>query len=972
MSKLLATLGLLLALAAPASAASGSSRIVLKNDAVLRELEFDGHVWRTVRFARADGSDELKVVSDEFHVLFLDDAELTLTQFEADGQPLQETKDGVQRIVIRYKPRKPGPVSALTITYSLGRDAYPRKTVQLTMREGGAIDRLEVERFSVAVPAERGGRGEPVFVGNTWWFGVEYPAFYSRHTDGNTPKWQAGPYDRMASFPSVIWLDGRDIEKQPRPGLIRLMHFPGSARKLADGSWGIVSKTAVCGVREPGLSMELSLLDYLATISKPVRSFIHYNNWFDGEGKNLSIGNFVRHTFVPMRDALAPYGVKIDAMVPDNGWQNRASIYEPAKGPFPHGWSDLSKLARALEQDGTHLGIWFALNGYTLNMGWGIEHGYKEASRNANFRKYERYFALSDPKFNAAVRESLAHLLKDCGLNYFKHDFNDMCDTQPIGQPQTDRHGHEAEVDATLELLAYERELNPAVYQNMTNWIWFSPWWLQHCDTIWMLAGDDGLHEGFPMLSTLAKASLYRDVHLYKAWGLGADRPLIPISDLMTHGIIYTQSLYGGGQDSIRDFADYVMMYYVRGLKLKEWYFTPRIMNADQWRAVGTITRWATENQGTLANAVLVGADPASGQPYGYMSWNGDHGILALRNPRLEAAQIYVPFDQTVWYRGAKENSFYANAIYPYQAAWPGTFHPGKPLKITVAGDSLLVLDLGPKALSAPETLLPPVSWQDGRLRVPDEAMQRCELLLIDGAALNVDGQPVQPLRTSRGNGWQMTSFDLRPWRGKEVRIAVPSDDAIFGAPDGVTGWLVLDRPVADGPASTDPRLPWAIAQGFRRQTVKLFSGSPESQAAHRKLTDDEWKHIRAAKLRIETFGLETSAGGKCQIKLGDSILEGDVPSNRHGDNWETQTFDLPADELSLLRPSNTLRIVRERDGDKFKFRGLALAVQLSDGTWVASTQDRAVQTSHRDWAWFEGEPFANPRESRPITLRFD
>ncbi len=240
----------------------------------------------------------------------------------------------------------------------------------------------------------------------------------------------------------------------------------------------------------------------------------------------------------------------------------------------------------------------------------------------------------------------------------------------------------------------------------MTNWIWFSPWWLQHCDTIWMLAGDDGLHTAFPQLSTLAMASLYRDVHLIKAWGLGAERPLIPMSDLMTHGIIYTTSLYGGEKDSIRDFSDYVMMYYVRGLKLKEWYFTPRIMTAEHYRAVGSITRWAQENQATLANAILFGSDLAAGKPYGYVSWNGDKAILAVRNPRQGEAEVSVPFDQTAFYRGARGRDFRARVIYPYQADWPTQFRSGEPMKIMVPGDSLLVLDsrAGPRKLPPPLT----------------------------------------------------------------------------------------------------------------------------------------------------------------------------------------------------------------------------------------------------------------------------
>jgi len=801
----------------------------LGNDAVVRELAFDGHVWRTTKFCRADGSDELKVKSDEFHILFLDDKEVTLDQYQVDGEPVQ---DGDRRISIRYVPRSDATLPGVTITYSIGKEPYPRKTVSLRMKQGEMIDRLEVERFSVDVPATRGGRGEPVFVNYRWWFGVEYPAFYSRRTDGNTPEWEGGPYDRMATYPSRIFLDGRDREKQPRAGLIRFMHFPGAARKLADGSWGIVGKTAVCGVRDPKQTMELSFLDYFATICKPVRSFVHYNNWYDPVGRNLSISNFVSQTYIPMRDALAPYGVKLDAMVPDDGWQDRSSIYEPEKKQFPKGWDDLARLSGALGKEGTRLGIWLALGGYGLNMQWGREHGFKEAARNTCFSGYQRAYSLADPKYNAAIREVLVRLLHDCRLNYFKHDFNEMCDTQSAGQPQTDRHGHEAEVDATLGLLALEREINPDVFQNMTNWIWFSPWWLQACDTIWMLAGDDGLINHRPEISMLARASLYRDAHLYRAWGLGENRPLVPVSQLMTHGIIYTTKLYGHSPDSVREFTDYVMMYYVRGLKLKEWYFSPGIMNSNHWRAVGTITRWANENQGTLANAVLVGGSPEKYEPYGYVSWAGAKGILAVRNTRRGPAEIVVPFDQSVWYRGEAGRKFHANVIYPYQAAWPAVFQSGEAMKLTVPGDTLLVMNLEPNAGQAisSDIRLSEVTWSNGFLTLPEEAMQLCELLVSEQVKVTLDGQTLKSSRTSSGRGvgrsavgWGLAAYDLQSCRGKTVRLAFACEATPKMNPAFLEGWLVMDRPVSDKPVDNDLRLPWAIAHGYRRQTVCLF-----------------------------------------------------------------------------------------------------------------------------------------------------
>jgi hypothetical protein len=825
-----------------AHSAEKGQHIALKNDYVQRELEFDGHVWRTTRFARGDGNDALPVNSDEFHALFLDDTEVTLDAYEAAAEPLIERTENQQRITIKYVPRQgaqlsPHAPSAVTITYKLRNEPYLRKTVELAMKEVAAIDRLEVERFSTNTKQSRGGRGEPVFVDNTWFFGLEYPAFYSRHTDGNTPATYSGPYDRLGNY-SFIDLAGRDVDRHPRPGLIRLMHFPGYAKKSPGDQWSIASKTAVAGVGHKGDTIELAFLDYLNTVRRPVRSFTHYNNYFSREGRDISIKNLVNNFYRRFKENLDPYGVQIDAMVVDDGWQDPKSIYDPNPAKFKSGMDDVAALSKALEQAGTHLGLWIALNGYNSSIDWGKENGYLEAERNKHFSRFKRYYSITFPKYNEKLRERIADLIDRCNVQYFKHDFNEMCDIgEGRGHLATDRHGHEASVDAELDLLALERQHNKNIYQNITNWIWFSPWWLAHGNNLWMLSNDSGEFRALPELSLLVMASAYRDVNLYTAWHDPATRPLVPISHLMTHGIIYTDTKYSDSTETLRDFADYVMMYYMRGLQLKEWYINPRVLSAPQWEALGRATRWSQQNVNTLANAVFVGDDPGKGETYGYICWNADQGILSVRNPSPAEAEITIPFDQSVWYRGAPDREFQADVVYPYQSPWPATFRSGQPIRLTVPGYSLMVFHLRPgRALQAPEPKLSAIEHDAAtkdkqtvaHCSIPDERMQRCDLLLISRQGepkLTIDGQPQKPSRTSQGKGWQMSAFDLSAHRGKKIEIAArPATDSKDAAADlKCEAWLIIDRPVAAPPADDDPRLPAPVSNNFRRQTLRLF-----------------------------------------------------------------------------------------------------------------------------------------------------
>ncbi|MGN6367719.1 MAG: hypothetical protein ACTHN5_05615, partial [Phycisphaerae bacterium] len=777
-----------LLLTGAARAAAQGDHLSLHNEFISRQLTFDGHVWRTTRFARGDGSDSLNVQSDEFSLLFFDNSQLSLDDYQAAADPVHKTTAAEERLSIDYLPRPgarlpPNAPTQITITYSLKHEPVTRKTITLHMKPGDAVDRLEVERFSTDLPQTRGGRGEPVFVNNQWFFGVEYPAAYSRRTDGNSPKAASGPYDKFGNY-SFIDLDNRDLDAHPRPGLIRLFHFPGNAKKLDDASFGIISKTAVAGIAPTGESIELGFIDYLNTIRRPVRSFLHYNNWFDSDGKKLTPENFADRIYAAFKHHLDPYGVHIDAMVADDGWQNKKSIYQPNPAQFPNGLPDMVRLSNALEKQGTHLGLWLALNGYNSDIDWGKSHGYVEAVENPRFKRFHRVYALSGEKYNAAITNQLTLLIQQCHLAYIKHDFNQMCDLGDAnGHPPTDRHGHEAEVDAELRLLALERSLNPEIYQNITNWIWFSPWWLQNGNNLWMLSSDSSEFVGLPEISELIRATAYRDVNLYQVWHDPATRPLVPISHLMTHGIIYTKSKYSHNTDTLRDFADYIMMYYMRGLQLKEWYINPLILSDDQWQVLARTTRWAQENVNTLANSVFVGGNPAQGKPYGYICWNADHAILSVRNPSPAPEEIVVPFDQTTWYRGPAGKNFHARMIYPSQQELAPTFPSGQPIHLQIPGFTVMVLQLEPgEGHPQPPAPAPPAvapeSPAGAVVTIPDEPMQRCDLMLISRPSQTEKKNGARPGRARGpgpgppgGGGVAMWSCLPREWRRSRVMM---------------------------------------------------------------------------------------------------------------------------------------------------------------------------------------------------------
>jgi len=819
---------------------------VLENALIRVEFTAAGGAVTNTAIARASGEDRLVMRNDEFELLLFDGSRFAVSDYAVAAQPQIQQQPGRQvlRIEYRAKPGRDTAPKRVIVTYTLGDGPYVRKAIVVSLKPGEKIDRIQVLRFSTDRKARRGGQGQPVFLG-PWFFGVDYPGFYSRHSDGFVEP------DFFYRHPYTIDLAGRDREFAPHRGLVTAFHFPGFAAELADGAWGVRSKTAVYGIsRNPGDTAELGLLDYIESTRKPIRSHLHFNNWYSPEAKIVSVEALVDKTFKPIREGLAPYGVKLDAVVPDHGWEdgkNGPRIYTPKRDPR---YDPLPVVEQALREAGTRLGIWIAIDGTNQHVPHGLELGYRSAFREDYDRTRHRwqggkdFFDMLQPKYLADLKESLRYLLEDCKVDYIKHDFNHNFTSHYI----TDRHAREKCLDTTLELLAYERRLNPNVFQNYTNGTWFSPWWLQHVDSLWMMSGDSGGGGAWPFLSLRAGATTYRDKYFYQNHNnpQRTVRSLIPVANFMTHGILFSKSKpFTDFKDTLHDWADYLVMYYARGTNVKELYISPELLDADHWRALGTTTRWAVHNQRQLKNTVYIGGDPEKGQAYGYVSWADGRAILTVRNPDRGERALGVPFDRSVYFRGDYGQAYHARAVYPYVEPMPWKLVSGRAFEIRVPGDSTLVYELEPGEAASAARLMPPdlPAYNTDRseegfrieLAVPDEDLPRYDLLVqcwaMVAARITVDGNTIQPRQLRSGRRWTLAAYDLRAYRGRTVQVTgqvgttrdheAPKSHKAF-----VEAWLTVDRAVDAEPAKLCPNMPYAIGQAYRRMSRNLVPKS--------------------------------------------------------------------------------------------------------------------------------------------------
>ncbi len=960
----------------------------LVGDGVARRLEWrDGSLVTTAlvtQGAAGKAATILPVASVEFGIRLADGTLLTAADYAvAAADVVRDNAAGGLRITHRRRPDRaypPDAAEAVEVRYErrppvAGGPVLLVKSLLLTFpADAPAAAAVEVERLVVAAPAARGGRGEPVVLDGRFLLVPLDPSSLTRHTDGNTPAAYTRRFEKVGNH-SFVDFEEADVEPAPQPGLVRCFHFPLVAPG-PDGRGQIESHAVALAAVTTGTSAERFLLRALRPIP---RANTHYNNWFDPAGKNLA-GDSLPSIHRAFAAALAKSGVGLDALVPDNGWQNRRSVWEPSAGAFPRGMDDLAALGAKLRDQGTSLGLWMSLDQTTNDIGWLKSRGYRQAVPNAYFKRYFPHLSLADPRYRDALAAQLARLVDDCGVGYFKFDFNHLSHAVP-----TDRHGHEAEVAAMLELCRLVRD--KAAFVNATNWTWHAPAWLLHADTVWLLAGDDGFNANWPELAGRAQATTDRDAYFWRMWGDPADRPWFPISAVMTHGIIRNaRGQMSFATDTPRDWCDHVLMHYGRGTLLREWYLSPAAVQPPEWAALVAIHRWADARRPSLAHACYVGGRPDEGHAYGYVGFDdaGRSGTLVARNPAAADATLRVPLDEATLFPGAAGSDWRARIVYPWRQELPMRLVAGEVAEFSIPGYATVAIELEPGEPTGPvvkrgSVVTSVAEERPGQATVTlaDVAAERLELLVIGRPTLPevlLDGAAARPLQRAVGKlnafagyardgmmseaaaPWEMASFNLASLAGKAVTVT------LRGAGMTAEAWVLADQPDDDA-ATVDRETPLTFP-GSWRETVPVLAGPV---APPRRATPEEIAAATAARIELEAFGNDADRYGDKTVLLAGHPI-GVLPPC--GDAWRPASLPLDGDTRRLLAAENVVSIQTADPADKFKVRRVRIVLVLPDGAEVVGPASEAF-VSDPDWAHAAGAaPFATPAESGPIDVK--
>ncbi len=976
----------------------------LRSGDLIRRFELKDGRFRTLGWTDKATGRTLDVDSDEFAIRLSDGTVLTADDYEAkvvvwDGRAetsRSSRSKTLPDIEYQLRPVRSHAGAPPFVTQTFYTELKPGvtgmiwKRIEVRWPEGKIDDKagLETERFRTKAKASRGGRGEPVVLDDAWILLPDDPTTLTRHTDGNQPAAYSHRFEKVGNH-SFVDFEKADVETNPQPGLVRCLSFEKANPKTLAWNRSGVAKAATVAYGfhvfpvKGGLTPEQAVIDYCRPAAK-TRSYTHYNNWFDPAGKNLKGDSLpaIHRQFV---EALKGSGIKVDGMVPDNGWQDRKSVWQPAQGAFPAGMQDLNKLSETLLSQGSSLGLWMAADGTTNDINWGVGQGYVKAQPNGYFKQYFAHYSLADEKYQRATMQQLATLSNETKVSYLKFDFNHFSNVVP-----TDRHGHAAEffgfAVATLPARA------KGVFINATNWTWHSPAWLNYADSVWLLAGDDGFNGNWPELSGRAQATTDRDVYFWRMWGDPADRPWFPISNIMTHGIIRNaRGQMSFPTDLPRDWSDHVLMHYGRGTLLREWYLSPPSVTPDEWKALIAVHQWTEARKPDMINACYIGGRPDEGHAYGYMGWSrdGQTGTLVARNPAAGTATLSVRLDATTFFSGKPGQAWHARMVYPYRMELATTYRGGETAEISIPGYETVALEFSPGEAGGPMFKLAADSshevsgtgaQQKVAVKIADFISDRRELLVIGRPALPnllINGQLVKPTRQRTGTinqypgyardgmlsteakPWQMAGYDLKSYGANfEIQIA-PGESATTAE-----AWLLTERPFG---ADDKPKVTPLTFPGAMRHTTQLLP--PQAYAAvvipPSDLSLEAIKGAKSAKLTLEVFGNNGKAFGDKTLTLNGVAL-GILPTG--GDQWSKAEFKLSPQALAALTKANVAAITCPKSEDKFKVRGLRLTVTLADGSEALGSRSGAL-TSHTDWTYFEGKAFGQPTDSGSIPL---
>lgn len=612
-----------------------------------------------------------------------------------------EQKTG-EKLSFRFKPITFNGVE-YTITENIvmyDGDHYMRKFMDISVPEDQAdraeIDYIDLESVKLdskdtswTVPLGQGGivemeefkanLGQPFYVDGMF-FGCEFPVADTHIDDNKGEKTARSRYYTGKTF-SQLQADGQ-------------------AGKAEDGKVHYSTWQTVAGAARStdNSVIQSDFFDYIDDISVPADFRIQYNSWFDNM-MEITDEN-IQSSFKEIDKGLVANEVRpLDSYVIDDGWnnyndtENSVSVSQSGTGKnksgfwelnskfLPNGFGPSSELVRDL---GSDFGVWlgprggYNFQGHLGNVLVKSGKGSKANGAGGDIDVANRTYVKELEKFFIQQQQ-------DYGVNYWKLDgfaqqrqFETWSATDGVpsraGEHMvggTHQMYHvtdlwEAWIDLMEGIRSPEATANVKnLWISLTSYVNPSPWYLQWANSVWLQCGPDQAGAGKSASdrsdSQMDRQLNARDAHYYNF--LKDHQFQFPMAHIYNHDPVYGKSGTGMTKDTAtgEQFQNYLYTMAGRGTAFWELYFSDSMLDDEKYEVTGEFLAWAEQNFHMLKNIKMFGSSPASNiklntgnsvtsptveiygngpfGTYGYAGFDGDEGILTIRNADWNKAQ---------------------------------------------------------------------------------------------------------------------------------------------------------------------------------------------------------------------------------------------------------------------------------------------------------------------------------------------
>ena len=634
-----------------------------KKGKAMRIVFVDCHTPKGNSSADVASCAEFKLYSEKANLPEKGVDDIHTSDMTLKGDPRVETdaNTGVTTLTFDFEP-----ITSRGVSYTISEvftmkagDSFMRKHLNITADQPGEaiIDHIDLEHIVLpdealakdtywTIPeqknnAEMAGMkgdylelGQPYYVGAMYW-GSEFPETENKIDAKNKLSFVRYWYGKSLDYTK----DKFTYNEEKVPGQMTTWDaVVGSARS---------TDYLVC---------QNDFYEYIETIATKTEFRQQFNSWYDNM-KDITAQNILE-SFAEVEKGFTQNGVEpLDSYVVDDGWVNYNSSFWGFNNKFPN---ELYDSSLQVNQMGSNFGLWLGPRG-----GYGTQTTIANWIEQNNLGSVNHQSGndinISDARYLNKLRDDIFNNYQEkFDINYWKldgmllepsRDDSEYYISAKKNPFYTISETYERWTDV-FESMRDQRN-GKDLWLNMTSYTNPSPWHLQWVNSVWMQnTGDTGFCEKFDNTNEESMLT-YRDQDYYEFFN---DRQWqLPNKYFYNHDPVYAKTAHrvptSPNQNKPIEYTDeelreHLYMLGTRGTAFWEYYYSPSMFDDNKWQINAEAANWIEDNFEILQKSKMFGGSPANGDPYGYSAWNGNNGIVSLRNPSNVKKEITVTYDR--------------------------------------------------------------------------------------------------------------------------------------------------------------------------------------------------------------------------------------------------------------------------------------------------------------------------------------